>query len=119
MIIDVKKQHSMTHPFAKRIKSHTSELEAKAEEAAAFLGAMANPVRLLILCSLVDGEKSVTDLVAKATISQSAISQHLSKMRNLELVATRRDGQTIYYRLADNDVRKILGTIYGIFCKAK
>jgi ArsR family transcriptional regulator, virulence genes transcriptional regulator len=91
-------------------------MEAKAAEAAEVLSAMANPVRLLILCALVHGEKPVHELVANSGISQSAVSQHLSKMRNLKLVATRRAAQTIYYRLASVEVHQILTTLYRIYC---
>jgi ArsR family transcriptional regulator, virulence genes transcriptional regulator len=88
----------------------------KAEAAAQLLSAMANPVRLLLLCTLLEGEKSVNELVARCTISQSAVSQHLAKMRILGLVATRRDGQTIYYRVASQQVREVMATLYGLFC---
>ena len=93
------------------------EMGAKAHEAAELLGAMAHPARLLVLCVLVSGEKPVNELVATCGISQSAVSQHLAKMRNLKLVTTRRDGQTIYYRLASEEVRLILSTMYDIYCK--
>jgi ArsR family transcriptional regulator, virulence genes transcriptional regulator len=92
-------------------------METKAVEAAITLSAMANPVRLLVLCALVEGEKAVNDLVAFSGISQSAVSQHLAKMRNLKLVATRRDGQTIYYRLASPDVMRLLTVLNEIYCK--
>ena len=88
----------------------------KAEQAAQLLAAMANPVRLLLLCTLLEGEKAVNDLVARTTISQSAVSQHLAKMRTLGLVATRREGQTIHYRVASQQVREIMATLYGIYC---
>lgn len=88
----------------------------KAEQAAQLLSAMANPTRLLILCALVEGEKPVNDLVARTPISQSAVSQHLGKMRALGLVTTRRDGQTIYYRLASEEVSAVLSTLYALFC---
>ena len=96
-----------------------SGMAEKATEAAELLSAMANPVRLLLLCSLVEGEKSVNELVIACGVSQSTVSQHLAKMRNLKLVATRRDAQTIYYRLASDEVQKVLTTLYGIYCQIK
>jgi ArsR family transcriptional regulator, virulence genes transcriptional regulator len=89
---------------------------AKANEVATLLGTMASPVRLLILCSLVDGEKPVHELVANSGITQGAVSQHLAKMRNLKLVSTRREGQTIYYTLASNEVKMLLTSLHGIYC---
>jgi ArsR family transcriptional regulator, virulence genes transcriptional regulator len=91
-------------------------MEEKALEASTLLAAMANPVRLMVLCALLDGEKPVHELVAQSGISQSAVSQHLAKMRNLKLVTTRRDAQSIYYSLASPDVRRVLSTLYDIYC---
>jgi ArsR family transcriptional regulator, virulence genes transcriptional regulator len=89
----------------------------KAIEVASLLGTMANKVRLLILCSLVEGEKPVHELVANSGITQGALSQHLAKMRNLKLVSTRREGQTIYYSLASNEVKMLLTSLHKIYCK--
>jgi len=91
-------------------------LEAKAEEVAATLSAMANPKRLLVMCTLLVGEKSVGDLAEIVQLSPAALSQHLSKMRALRLVSTRRDGQTIYYSLASSEVRAVLETLYRVYC---
>ncbi len=93
------------------------EMEAKAAQAAELLSAMANPTRLLILCALVNNERPVHELVAQSGISQSAVSQHLTKMRNLKLVSTRRDAQSIYYRLASEEVRRVLEVLYDMYCK--
>jgi len=92
------------------------ELAGKATEAAELLSALANGKRLMIMCHLLENEVSVNTLAEKVGLSQSALSQHLAKLRALELVATRRDGQTIYYRLASDDVRAVLQTLYGIYC---
>ena len=91
-------------------------LEAKAEEVAATLAAMANPKRLLVMCTLLAGEKSVSDLAEIVQLSPAALSQHLGKMRALRLVATRRDGQTIYYSLASAEVKALLESLYRIYC---
>ena len=76
------------------------ELNAKAAEAARLLTALANKHRLAILCELIEGERSVGALVKAVGLTQSALSQHLAKLRTAGIVATRRDAQTIYYRLA-------------------
>jgi DNA-binding transcriptional ArsR family regulator len=91
-------------------------LEARAEEVAATLSVMANPKRLLVMCTLLAGEKSVGDLAEVVQLSPAALSQHLGKMRALRLVATRRDGQTIYYSLASPEVRALLETLYRVYC---
>jgi DNA-binding transcriptional ArsR family regulator len=91
-------------------------LEDRAEDAAALLLAMANPRRLLVLCSLLENERSAGDLAEVAAISAAALSQHLTKMRAQGLLKSRRDGQTIYYSLAGSEVRAILQTLYGLFC---
>jgi DNA-binding transcriptional ArsR family regulator len=91
-------------------------MQPRAEEAAAMLSALANPKRLLVLCSLVERERSVGELAELVGLSDAALSQHLSKMRALRLVRGRRDGQTIYYGLASEDVRAILETLHRRFC---
>ncbi|SCB57122.1 nodulation repressor NolR [Rhizobium aethiopicum] len=86
--------------------------------AAALLSAMANPKRLLILCSLVKGEVAVGVLATQVGLSQSALSQHLSKLRAQKLVKTRRDAQTIYYSSTSEPVMKILATLEDIYLVA-
>jgi DNA-binding transcriptional ArsR family regulator len=91
--------------------------EAKAAEAAKMLKLLANEHRLLVLCRLVaEREMTVGDIAGAVGLSQSALSQHLAKMRDDGLVATRRDGQTIYYRLADKNVARVLTLLKNIFC---
>ncbi|HTN60104.1 MAG TPA: metalloregulator ArsR/SmtB family transcription factor [Devosia sp.] len=91
-------------------------LEPRAEEAVQLLTAMANTKRLLVLCNLLEKELSVTELSAIVALDQSPLSQHLAKLRALQLVKTRREGQTIFYRLASDDVARILATLYEIYC---
>ncbi len=86
--------------------------------AAGLLSAMANPKRLQILCSLVKGEVAVGALASQVGLSQSALSQHLSKLRAQKLVNTRRDAQTIYYSSSSEAVLKVLGTLEEIYCPA-
>lgn len=87
----------------------------KAEIAAEFLSAMANPKRLLILRSLVNQEMAVGALATQVGLSQSALSQHLSKLRAQNLVTTRRDAQTIYYSSSSDAVLKVLMTLQEIY----
>jgi ArsR family transcriptional regulator, virulence genes transcriptional regulator len=92
-------------------------LERKANEAAQLLKLLANENRLLILCRLVQvREMSVGDLVAAVGISQSALSQHLAKMRAEGLLTTRREAQTVYYRIADPDAKRLLTSLKDIYC---
>lgn len=93
-----------------------AELEPRADEAAELLAAMSNPKRLLILCNLLNEELSVNELAARVDLSQSPLSQHLSKLRALKLVATRREGQMVLYRLASDGVARVLETLHGIYC---
>lgn len=93
-----------------------AELEPRADEAAELLAAMANPKRLLILCNLLDEELSVGELSHRVGLGQSPLSQHLSKLRAMKLVATRRDGQMVLYRLASRSVAEVLTTLHGIYC---
>ena len=100
----------------------TIDLTANANVAAALLSAMANPKRLLILCNLVKGEIPVGALAQEVGLSQSALSQHLSKLRAQKLVKTRRDAQTIYYSSNSEPVLKILEAlteIYAVQSRAK
>lgn len=99
-----------------RKKSAIAAMDAKAEEASRLLTVMANAKRLMVLCNLLGGEKSVGELAEIVDLSQAALSQHLGKMRALELVETRRDGQTIYYRLASEEAREVLETLYRLYC---
>jgi DNA-binding transcriptional ArsR family regulator len=98
------------------LENPITALEAKAEDVAAMLAAMANPKRLMALCTLLSGEKSVGDLAGIVQLSPAALSQHLGKMRALRLVSTRRDGQTIYYSLASAEVQAVLETLYRVYC---
>ena len=87
------------------------------EQAEQMLKILANKNRLMILCSLQDGEMSVSELNEAVPLAQSALSQHLAALRKAQIVATRRESQTIYYRVIDKNVEAILATLYGLFCK--
>ncbi|WP_170975808.1 metalloregulator ArsR/SmtB family transcription factor [Rhizobium sp. FY34] len=87
--------------------------------AANLLSAMANPKRLMILCCLVKGEVAVGALATKVGLSQSALSQHLSKLRAQKLVNTRRDAQTIYYSSSAESVMRVLETLETLYCEVE
>jgi ArsR family transcriptional regulator len=96
-----------------------SQFAAKAGEAAALLKALAHEARLMVLCQLLDGEHSAGALQQASGLSQSALSQHLARLREEGLVATRRESQNIYYRLADADVARVLDALAAIYCPPK
>lgn len=87
-----------------------------ATNASNFLKAISHEGRLMILCHLVSGEKSVTELEDLLSARQAAVSQQLSRLRLEGLVIPRRDGKTIYYRLADERPRRVLELVYELFC---
>ena len=94
-----------------------ARLERKAGDAAQLLKLLANEKRLLVLCRLaMDGEVTVSDLAESIDLSQSALSQHLAKLRDDKLVATRRDGQSVHYRIADANAARLLATLKDIYC---
>jgi ArsR family transcriptional regulator, virulence genes transcriptional regulator len=93
-----------------------AELAPRADDAAELLAAMSNTKRLLILCNLLDEELSVNELSERVGLAQSPLSQHLSKLRAMKLVSTRREGQMIFYRLASDSVTQVLTTLHGIYC---
>ncbi|MDN3378611.1 MULTISPECIES: metalloregulator ArsR/SmtB family transcription factor [unclassified Pseudoalteromonas] len=87
------------------------------ERAEQLLKILANKNRLMILCSLQDREMSVSELNAAIPLAQSALSQHLAALRKANIVTTRRESQTIFYRVIDENAQVILATLYGLFCK--
>ena len=91
-------------------------LEQKAEQASTLLKAMSNQSRLLILCQLNEGEKSVGELERIVGLSQSALSQHLARLRRDKLVQTRREAQTIFYSLHGDEALRVIKTLYGLYC---
>lgn len=93
------------------------DLKSKSEEASQLLTLLANPHRLCILCTLLDGERSVTSLEEVVDLSQSALSQHLAKLREGGVVTTRREAQSIYYSVADGRAARVLEVLAELFCK--
>src|SRR5690349_14850738 len=103
----------------KKLSAATSSLgdmSRQAGDAAQLLKMLGHEQRLRVLCLLVGGELSVGQLNERIDLSQSALSQHLAKLREQGLVATRREAQTIYYRLIDGPVAAIIETLHGIYC---
>jgi DNA-binding transcriptional ArsR family regulator len=101
-------------------RGHSHELDrmaSNAKRASDFLKALAHENRLLILCILAEGEKSVSQLEDILDLRQPTVSQQLARLRADGLVSTRRDGKTIYYNLASADARVVIGAIYDVFCK--
>ena len=95
------------------------EIEKSAAEVAGVMRALANERRLMILCKLVEwGEGNVTSLAEAVGLSQSALSQHLGKMRDESLVAFRREGQTLWYRIADRRIEELFATLHRLYCKS-
>ncbi|MBL0966282.1 MAG: helix-turn-helix transcriptional regulator [Blastomonas sp.] len=91
-------------------------MAAKADEAARMLRSLANPHRLQVLCLLVQGEMSVGAVQQQVALSQSALSQHLARLREEGLVETRREGTSIFYRIADPAVLQIMQVLAAIYC---
>lgn len=93
-----------------------TQMTANAHQAEAFLKLFANKNRLMILCSLLDKELSVSELNQAVPLAQSALSQHLAALRKAQMVQTRREAQTIYYSVSDDRVKQILEKLYDFFC---
>lgn len=94
-------------------------MESAADQASDLLKALSNRHRLLIICQLIDGERSVGDLAEFLSLRDSTVSQHLALLRKDGLVAARRDAQTIYYSIVSDPAREILKTLYQVYCAPK
>lgn len=98
------------------MKIKVEQMHAAADRASELLKAMANRHRLLILCQLVEGERSVGELAELLGIRDSGVSQHLALLRKDGLVSARRDGQTIWYSIASTEAQAVLSALYNVFC---
>jgi DNA-binding transcriptional ArsR family regulator len=106
------------HPLESRSRSNELDrMVDNAKRASNFLKALAHESRLMILCILAEGEKSVSELEDLLNLRQPTVSQQLARLRADGLVSTRRDGKTIYYRLASEEARVVIGAIYDVFCR--
>lgn len=92
------------------------QMRLNAAEAEALLKSLANASRLMVLCHLVNGERSVGELERLVGLSQSALSQHLARLREQGIVASRREGTTMYYRIESGQAMQVLGLLHGIYC---
>ena len=92
--------------------------EERAEEASEFLKAIASSTRLKLLCALVGGERSVSELADALDLRQATVSQHLARLRREGLVTTRREAQSIHYSIADETAQAIVRVLYDRFCKS-
>ena len=99
------------------MKIELEDMLSRSAEAEAFLKQLANRKRLMILCVLSEGEMSVGELNQRVPLSQSALSQHLAKLRTVGFVSTRRESQSIFYSLADPRVVLIIQSLYQVFCE--
>lgn len=92
-------------------------MKKNAQKASAFLKGMASQHRLMILCNLVEGEMSVTELIQVTGLAQTSMSQHLSKLKEEGIVSFRREHRTLYYKIKNKSVLKIIDVLYNEFCK--
>ena len=91
-------------------------MESTADEVSGYMKLLASPVRLMILCQLVEGERSVSDLCKLVDMKPPAMSQHLARLRQEKVLTTRREAQTIYYAIDDPNILKIMMFLYETFC---
>ena len=96
--------------------SAAADMQDHAADAAGLMKALGNESRLMIMCVLAEGEKSVCDLNKRIDLSQSALSQHLALLRRDGLVTTRRQAQTIYYSLVEGPAQQVIGVLHDIYC---
>lgn len=92
------------------------EMAQNARSACEFLKAMSHETRLRVLCFLMEGEKSVSELESSLGIRQASVSQQLQRLRAERMVTTRRDGKAVYYSLASNEAREVIAVLYKLFC---
>ncbi|WP_408091199.1 ArsR/SmtB family transcription factor [Rhodoplanes sp. SY1] len=111
-------------PVARRTRTSSAgsavdvgTMRANAREASEFLKALSHEARLVILCMLTEGEKSVSEIEQTVKLRQPAVSQQLARLRADDLVETRRDGKNVYYSLARPEVREIIAALHKSFCK--
>ena len=106
-----------TNIFPEIFKESIVKINDGIQKAEAMLKILANQKRLIILCHLSDGRKSAGELTKAVDLSHSALSQHLSKMKNLNLVEDSKEGQEVFYSIKSYEVRAILSTLYLIYCR--
>ncbi len=119
-------ERTLERTLPTNLEGHLSPVESSpqlekifvnARRASDFLKALAHETRLLLLCLLSERERSVTELEQILSLRQPTVSQQLARLRLDGLVTTRRDGKTIYYRINDDDIRRVISVVYDIFCR--
>lgn len=100
-----------------QVTLNPQDMISQSEAAASFLKALSHEGRLMILCHLSSGEKSVTELEQLLSTRQAAVSQQLARLRLEGLVSCRRDGKVMFYALADNKARQMIDLVYNLFCR--
>lgn len=98
------------------MKIQANDMLAAADQASALLKALANRHRLIVICQLIERERSVGELAALLKLRSSTVSQHLALLRRDGLVTARRDGQTIWYSIGSAPARELVGTLYRAYC---
>lgn len=106
-------------PGIQLVGADLDRMAASATRAADFLKSLGHEQRLMILCNLVSGEKSVSELEEVLGARQAAVSQQLARLRHEGLVTTRREGKTVYYSLGDERSQRMIGLLYEMFCKVE
>ena len=96
-----------------------ARMEEAAERASQMMKTLGHSGRLMILCNLAEGERSVGELADELEMSQSSLSQHFARMRNEGLVKSRRESQTVFYSLASEELQQVIEALYRIFCPKK
>lgn len=99
------------------MKIDKQQMQQNAAKAASLLKSLASTPRLMVLCQLLEGEHAAGELWQKSALSQSALSQHLAKLRKEKLVSTRKESQTVYYSLANKNVVEIIKALHKIYCQ--
>ena len=96
--------------------SKSQQMESAADRASTLMKTLGHSGRLMVLCNLADGERSVGELAGRLEMSQSSLSQHLARMRSEGLVTARRESQTVYYSLVQGEAQSIIESLYEIYC---
>ena len=116
---DVQATHAAVRQFGQEqdvVTDRAERMRAHAPDAAGLMKALGSESRLMILCTLAEGERSVGDLNAMIPLSQSALSQQLAKLRSQGIVKTRRESQTIFYSLAKGPADRVIQLLHDIYC---
>lgn len=108
---------TLTRLQEQEVSPELDRILQNAKDASDFLKALAHESRLMILCILSEGEKSVTELETILSLRQPTVSQQLARLRMDNLVTTRRDGKTVYYKIGNESVSKIIDAVYDIYCR--